>query len=140
MAQADDACARSKAGAFARMADYARLLQVILKRNIGVLIGMALMVILIIGGTYEALYSALDQTTRSDIQSRTMQWGAGLGQALLPAEDFSSWSGPGAVRRTVLEEMRAFVVDKFCLSLVNLNRIDKRHFEIKENTLINVPF
>ena len=42
---------------------------------------------------------------------------------------------PGRVSMALdmIEEMRAFVVDKFCLSLVNLNRIDKRHFEVKEN-------
>ncbi|MDD7363371.1 MAG: type I-C CRISPR-associated endonuclease Cas1c [Firmicutes bacterium] len=33
----------------------------------------------------------------------------------------------------IVEEMRAFMVDKFCLSLINLNRIDKNCFEVKEN-------
>lgn len=33
----------------------------------------------------------------------------------------------------IIEEMRAYVVDKFCISLVNLNRIGAAHFEVKEN-------
>lgn len=33
----------------------------------------------------------------------------------------------------IIEEMRAFIVDKFCLSMINLNRINKKHFEVKEN-------
>ncbi len=33
----------------------------------------------------------------------------------------------------IIEEMRAFIVDKFCLSMINLNRINKNNFEIKEN-------
>lgn len=39
----------------------------------------------------------------------------------------------------IIEEMRAILVDKFVLSLINLNRIDKSKFEIKENkaTLLN---
>ncbi|MFP5527884.1 type I-C CRISPR-associated endonuclease Cas1c [Peptococcus simiae] len=42
---------------------------------------------------------------------------------------------PGRVSMAldIIEEMRAYVIDKFCLSLVNLNRIGKVHFEIKEN-------
>lgn len=33
----------------------------------------------------------------------------------------------------IIEEMRAFIVDKFAISTINLNRINKNHFEIKEN-------
>lgn len=42
---------------------------------------------------------------------------------------------PGRVSMALdlIEEMRAYVVDKFCLSMVNLNRINRNHFEIKEN-------
>lgn len=42
---------------------------------------------------------------------------------------------PGRVSMALdmIEELRAFVVDKFCLSLVNLNRISEQHFEVKEN-------
>lgn len=48
---------------------------------------------------------------------------------------------PGRVSMAldIIEEMRAFMVDKFVLSLINLNRIDETKFEIKENgaTLLN---
>ncbi len=42
---------------------------------------------------------------------------------------------PGRVSMAldIIEEMRACVVDKFCISLVNLNRIGAAHFEVKEN-------
>ena len=42
---------------------------------------------------------------------------------------------PGRVSMAldIIEEMRAFIVDKFCLSMINLNRINKNNFEIKEN-------
>lgn len=42
---------------------------------------------------------------------------------------------PGRVSMAldIIEEMRAFLVDKFCLSMINLNRINKNHFEMKEN-------
>lgn len=41
---------------------------------------------------------------------------------------------PGRVSMALdmVEEMRV-LVDKFCLSLVNLKRIEKKHFEVKEN-------
>jgi len=48
---------------------------------------------------------------------------------------------PGRVSMAldIIEEMRAFLVDKFTLSMINLNRINKNHFEVKENgaTLLN---
>lgn len=48
---------------------------------------------------------------------------------------------PGRVSMAldIIEEMRAFLVDKFVLSLINLNRIDETKFEVKENgaTLLN---
>lgn len=42
---------------------------------------------------------------------------------------------PGRVSMAldIIEEMRAFLVDRFCLSLVNLGRIGKNDFEVKEN-------
>lgn len=41
---------------------------------------------------------------------------------------------PGRVSMALdmVEEMRV-LVDRFCLSLVNLKRIEKKHFEVKEN-------
>lgn len=48
---------------------------------------------------------------------------------------------PGRVSMAldIIEEMRAPIVDKFVLSLINLNRLDKNKFEVKENnaTLLN---
>lgn len=39
----------------------------------------------------------------------------------------------------MIEEFRAIIIDKFCLSLVNHGKINKKHFTIKENnaTLLN---
>ena len=42
---------------------------------------------------------------------------------------------PGRVSMAldIIEEMRALLVDKFSLSMINLGRINKNHFEVKEN-------
>ena len=48
---------------------------------------------------------------------------------------------PGRVSMAldIIEEMRALLVDKFSLSMINLGRINKNHFGVKENgaTLLN---
>lgn len=42
---------------------------------------------------------------------------------------------PGRVSMAldIIEEFRSIIIDKFCLSLINLNEINKHHFEMKEN-------
>lgn len=47
--------------------------------------------------------------------------------------------GRASMALDIIEEMRAFLVDKFCLAMVNFGRIKRSDFEIKENgaTLLN---
>lgn len=58
-----------------------------------------------------------------------------------PYAGFFHTDRPGRVSMALdlIEEFRAPILDKFCLSLINLGRISKNHFEVKENraTMLN---
>ncbi|MDO5048157.1 MAG: type I-C CRISPR-associated endonuclease Cas1c [Anaerococcus sp.] len=47
--------------------------------------------------------------------------------------------GRASMALDIIEEFRPALIDKFCLSLINLNRINKNDFEVKENraTILN---
>lgn len=71
------------------------------------------------------MYSILTNSIASALEGVGIDYYAG----------FFHTDRPGRVSMAldIIEEMRAFIVDKFCLSMINLNRINKNNFEIKEN-------
>lgn len=63
------------------------------------------------------------------------------GVGIDPYAGFFHTDRPGRVSMAldIIEEFRAPILDKFCLSLINLGRINTNHFEVKENkaTILN---